>query len=673
MPMNDVNFEALFEAYESQSPVSAKVIERQETGFKVNLFGLEAYMPGSEAMDKNAVREGDDLEVQIVKMNPGRNNIVVSNRAAVGERMVKEREAMLDSMEVGQILNGRVKSIADYGVFVSVGPVDGLVYIQDVSWERFTNIRDVVQEGDDVKVKVMSITEKKGKRLLSLSIKEATDNPWNLVNPKDYEGTVVEGEVVSISPAGAFVKVGQLQGLLHKSEISWGKVADPKEFFTVGQTIEAMVVSVNVEKRQMALSMKALHADPWNQYISDEIIGESYMGTVTKILAFGLLVEIFPDVEALLHKNSLPKEVRKLANFGGFYSVGDTIPVKVKTIDEVKRKITLDLSNEEDVKSEVMHEERILQAKPIEQDMPDSSPATSAGVVSSAQAVPAPATPKQVELADFLYKFSEDDGFKFLTHDIKTAGIDLIDYIDLCKGRLMDWKRRHEIPEELFQLIRGFIFGKGWTGYDGEEHAVYCTSDDWVDYYDENNEHPMLGDQFSGEVDIFRNSIRWRSGKLEKYLFSLKEKYPRLQIDIDRSVKGADFYTYTRNIRLAIEEILSSMQDFAEGHNIVHVGFQQEDLSDGYFRAVLTFEQEGSFPSHDFERDRRKLESGGGTMDNIKNALEGYADWAVESKWLDQEAPSRWTILGETSGTEPIPSAKGFKHIISIVHKDSDL
>ena len=91
----------------------------------------------------------------------------------------------------------------------------------------------------------------------------------------------------------------------------------------------------------------------------------------------------------------------------------------------------------------------------------------------------------------------------------------------------------------------------------------------------------MLGDQFSGEVDIFRNSIRWRSGKLEKYLFSLKEKYPRLQIDIDRSVKGADFYTYTRNIRLAIEEILSSMQDFAEGHNIVHVGFQQEDLSDG--------------------------------------------------------------------------------------------
>ena len=175
--MNDVNFEALFEAYESQSPVSAKVIERQETGFKVNLFGLEAYMPGSEAMDKNAVREGDDLEVQIVKMNPGRNNIVVSNRAAVGERMVKEREAMLDSMEVGQILNGRVKSIADYGVFVSVGPVDGLVYIQDVSWERFTNIRDVVQEGDDVKVKVMSITEKKGKRLLSLSIKEATDNP----------------------------------------------------------------------------------------------------------------------------------------------------------------------------------------------------------------------------------------------------------------------------------------------------------------------------------------------------------------------------------------------------------------------------------------------------------------------------------------------------------------
>ena len=253
--MKDVNFDALVEAYLSKIPVMAQVLEKQETGFKVDLFGMEAFLPGSETVDKNVVREGDEIDVQIVKMSPGRNNVVVSNRAAVSGRLEKDREAMLDTLEVGQILSGRVKSIADYGVFVSVGPVDGLVYIHDVSWDRFADINEVIREGDDVKVKVISITEKKGKRLLSLSIKDATDNPWDVAKIEEYVDSIVEGEIISVSNYGAFVKVGQFQALLHKSEISWGKVIDPRDVLAKGQKITAKVVSMNIEKRQMALSM----------------------------------------------------------------------------------------------------------------------------------------------------------------------------------------------------------------------------------------------------------------------------------------------------------------------------------------------------------------------------------------------------------------------------------
>lgn len=672
--MKDVNFDALFEAYLSQVPVMVQVLEKQETGFKVDLFGMEAFLPGSETVDKNVVREGDEIDVQIVKMSPGRNNVVVSNRAAVSGRLEKDREAMLDTLEVGQILSGRVKSIADYGVFVSVGPVDGLVYIHDVSWDRFADINEVIREGDDVKVKVISITEKKGKRLLSLSIKDATDNPWDVAKIEDYVDSIVEGEIISVSNYGAFVKVGQFQALLHKSEISWGKVIDPRDVLAKGQKITAKVVSMNIEKRQMALSMKAIQSEQWSLYVSEDIIGKSYMVKVTDIVASGLKVELFPNIYPLLHKIALPKDIRKLPNFGGRYSVGNMIPVKVKSVNDLTRKIILELSTEEEARQSIMAVESASQQIVMEQSILEDNNA--AGTVQpQIQTVPAPATQKQIELADFLYKFTEDDGFKFLTHDIKTAGINLIEYIALCKRRLLDWKKEHQdIPEDLYQLIRGFIFGKRWTGCDGEDHTVYCSSYDWVNsYHDNNGEHPMNSDQFRDEVDIFRNSIRWRNGKLENYLITLREKYPLLDIEIDKSVKGADFYTYTRNIRLAIEEILSSMQDFAEGHNRVQIRFYQEDLSNGYFRAVLTFEQEGSFPSHDFERDRRKLDSGGGTMGNIRKALKGYADWAVESRWLDQEIPSRWTILGETVGLQSISSANGFKHIISIVHRESNI
>lgn len=277
-----------------------------------------------------------------------------------------------------------------------------------------------------------------------------------------------------------------------------------------------------------------------------------------------------------------------------------------------------------------------------------------------------------IDTSEFLNLFSLDTGLKYLTHDIKASGLDLVDYTYNCQMLTLDWAGR--VPEELFNLVRGFIFGPCWTDFKGDRHTSFCSSDEWVNCYLETGEHPMKSGQFSEEVEAFRHSIRFRTGQLEKFLTEIKDMFPALNIEISRSVKGADFYTSTRHLMSAIEEILSSMNELSAEHPYIRIGFEDidgEDLSEelrDFSKAVITIEQPGSFPKHSFARDKEKFSNGGGTLANIMKALKGYADWAVISSWNDGTEPVRWMpMTGEF--IRPGHQPEGFRHEISILYK----
>lgn len=277
-----------------------------------------------------------------------------------------------------------------------------------------------------------------------------------------------------------------------------------------------------------------------------------------------------------------------------------------------------------------------------------------------------------IDTSEFLNLFSLENGLKYLTHDIKASGLDLIDYTYNCQRLTLDWAGR--IPEELFDLVRGFVFGPCWTDFKGNRHTSFCSSEEWVNCYLETGEHPMKSERFSDEVEAFRHSIRFRTGQLEKFLIEMKDMFPSLNIEISRSIKGADFYTSTRHLRTAIEEILSSMNEFCAEHPDIRIGFEDidgEEVPEGlknYSKAVITIEQLGSFPKHSFAHDKEKLSEGGGTMANIMATLKGYADWTVISSWDDGSDPIRWApITGESSRPDYTP--EGFRHEISILYK----
>lgn len=288
-----------------------------------------------------------------------------------------------------------------------------------------------------------------------------------------------------------------------------------------------------------------------------------------------------------------------------------------------------------------------------------------------------------IDTSDFLNLFSIPSEFKFLTHDIQASGLDLLDYTYSCQEKLLDWKGR--IPDDLFELVRGFLFGPQWKDYRGDVHDTFCSSEKWVGCFLESGNHPMKDPRFATDVDAFKHSIRFRSGQLEKYFIELKERFPKLDISLPRSLKGADFYTDTRHLRQALEEIFSSMNEFADEYPEVIVNFDDVDdrenipntpqlqLHKGYSRAVLSIEQVGSFPKHDLQRDKAKLNAGGGTLANILASLDGYADWTIISRWADSPVPYRWNLSDDRWRSTPLAysgSSRGFRHIITIYYKN---
>lgn len=330
--------------YENQEVVPVRILRRIKGGMVVDLLGVEAFLPGSQ-IDIRPVRDfdswvGKTLDVKIVKVNHPNENVVVSHKVILEEQLKDQREALLSKLEKGLVLEGVVKAIADFGVFVDLGGVDGLVHITDLSWGRVTHPSEVVQL--DQKVKVVVLDFDPDKKRISLGMKQLTPHPWDSIGDKYEKGTRVRGKVVSLTDYGAFIEIEKgIEGLIHISEMSWTQhVKHPSQVVSLGQIVEAVVLNIDKEERKLALGMKQLEPDPWEELAQKYPVGSRHRGIVRNITNFGVFVELEPGVDGLIHISDL-SWTKKIRHPGEFVKKGEELEVVVLAVDKEQRRIAL--------------------------------------------------------------------------------------------------------------------------------------------------------------------------------------------------------------------------------------------------------------------------------------------------------------------------------------------
>ena len=333
------------EIYENEEIVEGRIDRRINGGMIVDFFeGLEAFLPGSQ-IDVRPVRDFDAyidkrMEFKIVKLNPSNENIVVSHRALIQEELEEQRQQILEQLEVGQVLKGRVKNIVDFGAFIDLGGVDGLLHITDLSWGRVSHPSEVVELDEEIDVVVLDYEEERQR--ISLGLKQLREHPWENISEKYEEGETVEGKVVSITNYGAFVELEKgIEGLVHISEMSWTRhIKHPSQMVSLGQRVEVQILNINEEEQKISLGMKQLEPDPW-EGISDRYPpGTVLRGTVRNITNFGVFVEIEPGIDGLVHISDL-SWTKKVRHPGDMIDRGQEMDVVILNIDEERRRISL--------------------------------------------------------------------------------------------------------------------------------------------------------------------------------------------------------------------------------------------------------------------------------------------------------------------------------------------
>ncbi len=337
-------WQQIVELYEKQEIVNVRILRRIKGGFVVDLLGIEAFLPGSQ-VDMRPVRDfdawiGKTLDVRVVKVNNPSENVVVSHKVLLEEQIQEQRQRILSMLERGLVLEGHVKAIADFGVFIDLGGVDGLVHITDLSWGRVNHPSEVVSLDEKVKVVVLDFDE--AKKRISLGMKQLTPHPWEQIGDKYQPGTKVTGRVVSITDYGAFIEIEKgIEGLIHISEMSWTQhVKHPSQVVSLGQVIEAVVLSIDKENRKLALGIKQLQPDPWNEIVQKYPVGSVHKGIVRNITNYGVFVELEPGVEGLVHVSDL-SWTKKIRHPGELVKRGDPLDVVVLALDSEQRRISL--------------------------------------------------------------------------------------------------------------------------------------------------------------------------------------------------------------------------------------------------------------------------------------------------------------------------------------------
>ncbi|RME01013.1 MAG: 30S ribosomal protein S1, partial [Calditrichaeota bacterium] len=338
------NWDRIVASYNNDEVIQGTCVRRIKGGIVVDLGGVDAFLPGSQ-IDVRPIRDfdafiGQTLDFKIVKVNELRKNIVVSHRILVEKELQEQREKILANLQKGQILEGTVKNITDFGVFIDLGGVDGLLHINDLSWGRVNHPSEVVQL--DQKIQVMVIDFNEAKDRISLGLKQLQPEPWKEVDKKYPIGTVVKGKVVSISDYGAFVELEKgVEGLIHISEMSWTQhIRHPSKILSVGETVEVKVIDLDVENKKISLSLRALQPDPWDQIEEKYPIGSTQKGIVRNLTNFGAFVELEEGIDGLVHISDL-SWTKKIRHPGEVLKKGEEIEVVVLNLDKQNRRISL--------------------------------------------------------------------------------------------------------------------------------------------------------------------------------------------------------------------------------------------------------------------------------------------------------------------------------------------
>lgn len=338
------SWEKVLKSHDHGDILKGKCIRRIKGGIVVDLGGVDAFLPGSQ-IDVKPIRDfdafiGQSLDFKVVKVNNLRKNIVVSHRVLVEEEMKEQRQKILDHLEKGQVLDGTVKNITDFGVFIDLGGVDGLLHINDLSWGRVSHPSEIVALDETIKIMVLDFNEEKDR--ISLGLKQLQPHPWENVPNKYPVGSVIKGKVVNISDYGAFIELEKgVEGLIHISEMSWTQhIKHPSKILAVGEIIEAKILNVDEQEKKISLGLKQLEPDPWDTLEQKYPIGSRHEGNVRNLTNFGAFVELEEGIDGLIHISDL-SWTKKIRHPGEVVKKGDAIDVVVLNVDRENRRISL--------------------------------------------------------------------------------------------------------------------------------------------------------------------------------------------------------------------------------------------------------------------------------------------------------------------------------------------
>jgi small subunit ribosomal protein S1 len=331
-------------AYNDKASVTARIVDRIKGGLTVDIMGARAFLPGSQ-VELRPVRNLDglkatEIEVRIIKLNKKRGNIVVSRKQLLEEEQGEKRAKTLDQLSEDAILTGTVKNLTNYGAFVDLGGIDGLLHITDMSWGRLTHPRDLVQVGDQIQVKVLKFDREKQR--VSLGFKQLTPDPWLDASERYPIGAHVKGRVISVTDYGAFIELEQgIEGLVHVSEMTWSKrMKHPSKMVNVGDQLEAVVLNVNVIERRISLGLKQLESNPWETLHEKFPIGQIVEGKVRNLTDFGAFIEIEDGIDGLVHVSNL-SWTKRVKHPSEVLKKGDKVRAIVLAIEPDQRRLSL--------------------------------------------------------------------------------------------------------------------------------------------------------------------------------------------------------------------------------------------------------------------------------------------------------------------------------------------
>jgi len=332
------------DSFDNGKVIKGKIIHKTKGGLIADCGGLETFLPGSQIDIKPIVDYdqyvGREMEFKVVKINEQIKNAVVSHKALIESDLAEQREAIIGSLEKGQVLEGVVKNITDFGAFLDLGGVDGLLYITDISWGRINHPKEILSMNQKINVAVLDFDE--NKKRISLGLKQLQPHPWEVLAATIEEGSTVKGRIVNIEDYGAFLEIQPgVEGLIHVSEVSWSnQPINAREYFKMGTELDAKVVTVSREDRKMSLSIKQMSDDPWSKIAEDFPVGSRHTGKVKNLTPYGVFIELSSSIGGMIHISDL-SWTKRYNHPSEFTKVGNNIDVVILDIDQRSRKLSL--------------------------------------------------------------------------------------------------------------------------------------------------------------------------------------------------------------------------------------------------------------------------------------------------------------------------------------------